>query len=126
MEGVIIMVVYCSECGTENNFDNVYCQQCGKPLHVEKSEVKHVEEKRYSGSIAAGYIFSFLGGWIGLALAIYLVTRDDARAKYHGKINLLILFTWMAIVGLIISIYVGIVLFLVDIVLFYLVLTKKV
>jgi hypothetical protein len=35
-----------------------------------------------------GYIFGFLGGWLGLAFSIYLVTREHPKAKYHGKIIL--------------------------------------
>jgi bacteriorhodopsin len=37
-----------------------------------------------------GYIFGFLGGWLGLAFSIYLVTREHPKAKYHGKIILVL------------------------------------
>ena len=40
--------------------------------------------------ILLGYIFSILGGLLGLIIAIYLITRKDPVAKKHGRIQLLI------------------------------------
>jgi hypothetical protein len=47
--------------------------------------------KNYNLIIILGYIFSILGGIIGLILALYLATRKDPRAKMHGSIQLSIL-----------------------------------
>lgn len=37
-----------------------------------------------------GYIFGVSVGWIGIAFGIYLLTREHPRAKFHGKIVLVI------------------------------------
>lgn len=32
-------VIYCSFCGTQNNQNAVYCNHCGKPLHINQTSV---------------------------------------------------------------------------------------
>ena len=48
------------------------------------------EHKMYETEILIAYITFFLFWPISFILAIYLITRDNNRAKFHGKILLLI------------------------------------
>ena len=59
---------------------------------ISKNSMKQEEYKPTSKIIIIlGYIFSLLGGLIGVILAIYLATRKDPVAKKHGYIQLTIL-----------------------------------
>ena len=48
------------------------------------------EHKRYQLEILIAYIAFFLFWPISFILAIYLVTRDNQRAKFHGKLLLVL------------------------------------
>lgn len=61
------------------------------------------KKKSYTLTIVLGYIFSVLGGLIGLILAIYNVTRDDESAKLHGKIQLIIFVVWIIIIAMMVA-----------------------
>lgn len=100
----------CPLCGYENPEEADFCVKCGSPLifkqHIETSEssfgpiiiqkrVTRDEENVPTSStsrilIVLGYIFSILGGLLGLIIAIYLITRKDPVAKKHGRNQLLI------------------------------------
>ncbi|MDL2246728.1 zinc ribbon domain-containing protein [Methanobrevibacter sp. OttesenSCG-928-K11] len=102
----------CPNCGFENIEGATMCVKCGTPLifketifnlgNLEKnqesnpkiilqSEMSQKPSKNYNLIIILGYIFSILGGIIGLILALYLVTRKDSGAKRHGSVQLTIL-----------------------------------
>ena len=86
---------YCVKCGTPLVFKKEF--QEDKPLNpiVIRKEIKkdaefYNQHRTSSWIIILGYIFSFLGGIIGLIIAIYLSTRKDPVARRHGHIQIAI------------------------------------
>ena len=86
---------YCVKCGTplifKNQFENN--ESSIKPIIIQKSfsnnSLNYNDTPHTSRLlILFGYIFSILGGIIGLIIAIYLATRKDPVAKKHGRIQL--------------------------------------
>ena len=82
---------FCANCGSQIDVNAEVCPSCG---------VSVAKKKSYTLTIVLGYIFSVLGGLIGLILAIYNVTRDDESAKLHGKIQLIIFVVWIIIIAI--------------------------
>jgi len=101
----------CPLCGYPNPDEADYCVKCGTPLLFKsqfegnhtavnpiiiKKEVVNSPAQPLQRSgllkwlIIFGYIFSILGGLLGLIIAIYLVTRKDKSVKKHGYIQLAI------------------------------------
>lgn len=98
----------CPLCGYPNPDEADYCVKCGTPLifksqfegnhtsinpviindEVPKNEQGYTGPKTSNILIFLGYIFSILGGLIGLIIAIYLSTRKDPNARKHGHIQL--------------------------------------
>ena len=98
----------CPLCNYPNPDEAEYCVKCGTPLifktHFENGDPSFnpiIIQKSFSDApkyddvphtsrilIVLGYIFSILGGIIGLIIAIYLATRKDPVAKKHGRIQL--------------------------------------
>ena len=110
----------CPLCGYPNPDEADYCVKCGTPLvfksqfegdHtalkpiVIKKEISH-EPQQYQGKrtsswvILFGYIFSILGGILGLIIAIYLSTRKDPNARKHGHIQLAIFVFYLIIIAI--------------------------
>ena len=107
----------CPLCNYSNPDEADYCVKCGSPLifkqqfNNNESSLNPIIIQRkisddgldYNGPrtsrilILLGYIFSILGGLIGLIIAIYLVTRKDPVAKRHGRIQLLIFVFYLII-----------------------------
>ena len=100
----------CPLCNYPNPDEADYCVKCGSPL-IFKQDFENnqssvgpiIIQRSYSESgenyngprtsrllIGLGYLFSILGGLLGLIIAIYLITRKDPVAKKHGRIQLLI------------------------------------
>ncbi|MDO5814741.1 MAG: zinc-binding protein, partial [Methanobrevibacter sp.] len=50
--------------------------------------------------IIFGYVFSILGGILGLIIAIYLSTRKDPYARKHGHIQLAIFVFYIALIAI--------------------------
>ena len=99
----------CPLCNYSNPDEADYCVKCGSPLIFKQdfdnqSSLNPIiiqrkvseDAQSYNGPrtsrivILLGYIFSILGGLLGLIIAIYLITRKDPVAKKHGRIQLLI------------------------------------
>lgn len=100
----------CPLCGFPNPDEADYCVKCGTPLifksqfegtHnamnpivIKKEVVNNAQEYKANRTskwlILFGYVFSILGGILGLIIAIYLSTRKDPVAKKHGHIQLAI------------------------------------
>lgn len=89
--------MFCPDCGTENDENADFCKNCGK-------ELKNIDNQPLAGSesevnkepsmviVVLGYIFAIsgllfglLGGIIGIIIGIYLYTRQNAKAKMHGR-----------------------------------------
>jgi len=79
---------FCSKCGAELREGDNVCSSCG--TRIGELGIEKAAEEKYPHLLATilGYIFGFLGGWIGIAFGIYLLTREHPRAKFHGKIVL--------------------------------------
>ena len=100
----------CPLCQFSNPDEAEYCVKCGTPLIFKKqfendsslnpiiikkeviNDANNYKETKKTSSwiILLGYIFSILGGILGLIIAIYLSTRKDPVAKKHGHIQLAI------------------------------------
>lgn len=107
---------YCQQCGknlnenvqpvTKNGTDKVTCPTCHahNPAGVKKckycGEWIDKSDAPYPHTLATvlGYIFSLLGGWLGLVAAIYLLRTDNEKAKMHGKIMLGIFGIWIILI----------------------------
>lgn len=115
---------FCPNCGTDNKADSLFCKSCGNELEdmtgkcpycAEKinpnavkckhcgewlDKRKEIETKKedHSAAIIFGYLFTILGGLIGLIFGIYLLTRNDESAKKHGILMLAINIIWIFII----------------------------
>ncbi|WP_295599948.1 zinc ribbon domain-containing protein [uncultured Methanobrevibacter sp.] len=110
----------CPLCGYPNPDEADYCVKCGTPLvfksqfegdHtalnpivIKKEVVKEAQEYRANRTsrwlIIFGYVFSILGGIIGLIIAIYLSTRKDPVARKHGHIQLAIFAFYIILIAI--------------------------
>jgi uncharacterized membrane protein YvbJ len=110
----------CPLCGFKNPQEADFCVKCGTPL-VFKRQFQEppdnnsgpiIIKKELRGNvdnykphrtsrilIILGYLFSILGGIIGLIIAIYLATRKDPVAKKHGYIQLAIFALYIIIIS---------------------------
>ena len=111
----------CPLCGFKNPDEAEYCVKCGtplifkqqangqiKPIVITKGESKNTEpiynsKKVSSVLILLGYVFSILGGVLGLIIAIYLSTRKDPTARKHGHIQLAIFLFYLVIIAALIA-----------------------
>ena len=50
--------------------------------------------------IVFGYVFSILGGLVGLIIALYLVTRKDANIRKHGLVQLAIFAFYILVIAI--------------------------
>ena len=81
---------YCVKCGTPLIFKNKDNAGVG-PIIIKKTVVNDTGTSYTSRFlIILGYIFSILGGVVGLIIAVYLATRKDPNVKKHGRIQLAI------------------------------------
>ncbi|MBQ2227096.1 MAG: zinc ribbon domain-containing protein [Methanobrevibacter sp.] len=87
---------YCVKCGTPLIFRSQFegNHTALNPIVIKKEVVNNAPEHKPSQTskwiILFGYIFSILGGLLGLVIAIYLSTRKDPVARRHGHIQLAI------------------------------------
>ena len=74
------------------------------PIVIKKEVVKEAQEYRANRTsrwlIIFGYVFSILGGIIGLIIAIYLSTRKDPVARKHGHIQLAIFAFYIILIAI--------------------------
>lgn len=105
---------FCVNCGgilKTVSSDNRLCPYCGSSIPANASKCKNCGEwinkkmkpSEHNLAIVLGYIFTLLGGWIGFIIAIYLLTRDDSRARKHGGIQLLISVIWIIVLLIVFS-----------------------
>ena len=108
----------CPLCGFNNPDEADFCVKCGTPLILKSqlennSMINPIVIKRTGADqevapqrsrfntllIDLGYLFSILGGLVGLIIAIYLVTRKDPGLKKHGYIQLAIFGFYIALIA---------------------------
>ena len=108
----------CPLCGFDNPDEADFCVKCGTPLLFknqlkDNSYLNPIVIKRTSAGqepikqdsrfskilVLLGYVFSILGGLIGLVIAIYLITRKDPSLKRHGYIQLAIFGFYIALIA---------------------------
>ena len=106
----------CPLCGFNNPDEADYCVKCGTPLLFKNqmqnnSVINPVVINRESADapqnsrsstllIVFGYIFSILGGVLGLIIAIYLSTRKDPVSRRHGHIQLAIFGFYILVIAI--------------------------
>jgi predicted RNA-binding Zn-ribbon protein involved in translation (DUF1610 family) len=100
---------FCPNCGAELRESANFCDSCG--TRVGELDIGRADEEKYPVyphlvATICGYIFAFLGGWIGIVFGIYLLTRRHPTAKLHGGIVLAITVV-MIIIWIIIAISLG-------------------
>ena len=94
---------YCVKCGTPLIFKNNGTDKQIQPIIIKRQVIGDNTEsynKTSSWVIILGYIFSILGGIIGLIIAIYLSTRKDPVARKHGHIQLIIFALYIIILAI--------------------------
>lgn len=107
----------CPLCGYPNPDEADFCVKCGtplmfmkspqnntiKPIIIQKTISNNSSTSQQSGFmkwlIIFGYLFSILGGLIGLIIAIYLITRKDPNVRKHGIIQLAIFGFYVALIA---------------------------
>lgn len=109
----------CPLCGFNNPSEADFCVKCGTPLLFKKQNENsefispivikrtsaeqpvHQEKSGFSRIIVfLGYLFSILGGLLGLIIAIYLITRKDPAMKKHGYIQLAIFGFYLLVIAI--------------------------
>ena len=95
---------YCVKCGTPLIFKSQFegDNTALNPIVIKKEVVQNAQEYKAHRTnrwlIIFGYVFSILGGIIGLIIAIYLSTRKDPIARKHGHIQLAIFVFYIALI----------------------------
>ena len=111
----------CPLCGYPNPDEADFCVKCGTPLLFKnqfegnrtgidpiiiKKEINFGNKNQSLSPgwmkwlIIFGYLFSILGGLLGLIIAIYLVTRKDPNTRKHGIIQLAIFGFYVALIAI--------------------------
>ena len=111
----------CPLCQFQNPDEADYCVKCGTPLVFKKQfqgesysnlnpiiikkDISNNAENYRSHQtsrwvIIFGYVFSILGGILGLIIAIYLSTRKDPVARRHGHIQLAIFAFYILLIAI--------------------------
>ncbi len=111
---------FCPLCGYPNPDEADFCVKCGTPLLfksqfekdntslnpiiIKKTISTGPGSLQYDGKtkwlIIFGYLFSILGGLLGLIIAIYLITRKDPNVRKHGIIQLAIFGFYIALIAI--------------------------
>lgn len=113
----------CPLCGYPNPDEADYCVKCGTPLlfksqfegnHtainpivIQREVIANPEGNResrvHSIIIILGYIFTILGGLLGLIIAIYLSTRKNPIDKRHGHVQLAIFGFYLLLIAILLA-----------------------
>ena len=109
----------CPLCGFNNPNEADFCVKCGTPLLfknqnengefispivIKRTAAEQPVTQQKSGFsriiVFLGYLFSILGGLLGLIIAIYLITRKDPSMKKHGYIQLAIFGFYLLVIAI--------------------------
>ena len=109
----------CPLCGFNNPDEADFCVKCGTPLLfknqnengefispivIKRTAAEQPVPQQKSGFsriiVFLGYLFSILGGLLGLIIAIYLITRKDPSMKKHGYIQLAIFGFYLLVIAI--------------------------
>lgn len=112
----------CPLCGFSNPDEADFCVKCGTPIvlknldeNINTVEPKIIIKKEIAGTtsngmsrmtkwlIIFGYLFSVLGGLLGLIIAIYLITRKEPDVKKHGLIQLAIFGFYILLIAVLLA-----------------------
>ena len=93
-EGTALNYLVCNNCGgyyelqpgeSSDNFD-LECACGGHLVQSTSDSLVSYEPKDYSSEIFLCYALIIFGGIFAFAGGVYLTTRDDERANFHGKV----------------------------------------
>lgn len=90
------MTKFCPKCGEQLVDEAKFCKNCGANIETITTSTNMgydvpVVEKSHTLAIVVGYIGAILIPIVGVALGIYLYTRNDSeKAKRHGTFILII------------------------------------
>ncbi len=93
--------MFCPKCGTKNLEDSQFCENCGIKLTNTGNQPHTYSSEANKPSILViilGYIFAILGGLIGIVIGLYLLSKDNSSAKFHGR-NIMIIAVISIILG---------------------------
>lgn len=98
---------YCVKCGTPLIFKKQFegdPNSAMNPIVIKKQVVRDAQQYKANRTskwlIVFGYVFSILGGILGLIIAIYLSTRKDPNARKHGHIQLAIFVFYIVLIAI--------------------------
>lgn len=98
---------YCVKCGTPLIFKKQFegdPNSAMNPIVIKKEVVRDAQQYKANRTskwlIIFGYVFSILGGILGLIIAIYLSTRKDPNARKHGHIQLAIFVFYIVLIAI--------------------------
>lgn len=105
--------MFCPNCGSQNKDDAQFCENCGSKLdtvvtqETPTSKIPDPAESKKPSTILVilGYIFAILGGLIGIVIGLYLYTRENSEAKFHGR-NMLVIAAIIIILSLVVNAFV--------------------
>lgn len=81
--------VKCPCCHAHNPVGLSKCKYCGEWIDKSNAPYPHTL------ATVLGYTFAILGGWLGLVFGLYLLGKDNKKAKLHGKIMIGIMGVWL-------------------------------
>ncbi|OPX59560.1 MAG: hypothetical protein A4E25_01044 [Methanobacterium sp. PtaB.Bin024] len=76
------IMVYCSECGTENKDNSVFCQKCGKRIKPEKSKDRFSELINWR-SLGFGVIAWLVLTGIFVMVALFIDPNTEASTEIY-------------------------------------------
>lgn len=98
---------YCVKCGTPLIFKKQFegdPNSAMNPIVIKKEVIRDAQQYKANKTskwlIIFGYVFSILGGILGLIIAIYLSTRKDPNARKHGHIQLAIFAFYIMLIAI--------------------------
>ena len=86
------MTKFCPFCGENLVHEAKFCKNCGKDVSSYTAQgpgnftPAQTSEKSHTLAIVAGYILALLIPLAGIIIGIYLITREESKAKFHAKL----------------------------------------